>query len=359
MTVGITFGRHVGWQLAKSVVVMFALFVLLLVVFDFTQRAQSVGGTLGLQTAALVSVLRGPSLAEDILPFAVLFGSMVTFVQLNRRLELTVARAAGVSAWQILTPAIIVALLLGLFSVLVYNPAAISFRETAVRMTGLESASAEFFDGGSVWLRQGGEAGASIIGASATAEEGTYLAGVTAFQYTPEGDYSLRVDAPSARLVGDEWIFESPTVMRVGQGPVEADEFRIQTNMTIAQIRDSLVDPDTVAIWRLPTMIEVAAATSVPADTLRLRFHSLISLPFLLAAMVLIAAVVTLRFSRTLKLGRLIVTGAASGFVLYVVLVVSRDLGRSGIVSPAIAAWAPALIATLVALSVLLREEDG
>ena len=75
--------------------------------------------------------------------------------------------------------------------------------------------------------------------------------------------------------------------------------------------------------------------------------------------MVWIAAIFSLRFSRTLSLGRLLVTGAASGFVLYFVLTVSKDLGRGGVVSPTIAAWAPVLLALLVSVAVLLREEDG
>ena len=38
--------------------------------------------------------LRTPSVAEQVLPFAVLFGSMATLLQLSRKLELVVARAA-------------------------------------------------------------------------------------------------------------------------------------------------------------------------------------------------------------------------------------------------------------------------
>lgn len=356
-----TFGRHVAWHVIKSVLMVFVLLFVLLVVFDFSQRTQLIGEgrPLSLETAVFMSVLRGPSLAEDVLPFAVLFGSMISFVQLNRRLEFTIARAAGVSAWQILRPALIVAALFGAFTVLVYNPAATAFREMSLELGGVESVNSDLFDGGSVWLRQGGNEGPSIIGASRTAEEGTLLSGVTAFQYAPDGTYTLRVDAPTARLVDNEWVFDSPVVTPVGEAPTEMAEFRIHTNLTLAQIRESLVDPDTVAVWRLPGMIEIAAATSLPADSLRLRFHSLLAMPVLLAAMVLIAAVVSLKFSRTLKLGRLIVTGAASGFVLYVVLVVSNDLGRGGILTPTVAAWAPALIAVLASVTVLLREEDG
>ena len=52
-------------------------------------------------------------LAEQIFPFAVLFGSMAALLQLSRKLELVVARAAGVSAWQFLQPGVLVAAAVG------------------------------------------------------------------------------------------------------------------------------------------------------------------------------------------------------------------------------------------------------
>ena len=57
---------------------------------------------------AALSFLRTPTVAEQALPFAVLFGSMIAFLNLSRKLELVVARAAGVSVWQILAPPLVV-----------------------------------------------------------------------------------------------------------------------------------------------------------------------------------------------------------------------------------------------------------
>jgi lipopolysaccharide export system permease protein len=75
--------------------------------------------------------------------------------------------------------------------------------------------------------------------------------------------------------------------------------------------------------------------------------------------MVLIAAGVSLRFSRSRELGRMIVTGVFAGFMLYVVMRIAWDLGSGGIVPPPLAAWLPAIVATLVGITVLLHLEDG
>ncbi len=360
MTFSLTLSRHVGWTLTKWILLMFLVFLILMIVVDFSQLARWIGRTeLDFRGAILASMMRGPGMAESVLPFAVLFAAMVTFVQLNRRLELTVTRAAGVSAWQILFPACVIALIVGVFAVTVYDPGAAALRELSVKIGGVGGGNVGFAGEGPVWLRQGGDDGPSIIGATRTAEDGTILAGVTAFIFNADGSFRQRVDASRARLEGHEWVFESPVVTTVGQAPLSVDSFTLNTNLTLAQIRESFADPETVPFWRLPGLISIAAATSLPANNLRLQLQSLLSLPFLLVAMILIAAAVSLRFSRTLKLGRLIVTGAGSGFVLYVILVISRDLGRGGVVSPTIAAWAPVLLAVLASVLVLLREEDG
>src|SRR5258707_4247263 len=58
------------------------------------------------------------------MPFAVLLGTMLAFGGLTRRNKLLVARAAGISVWQFLTPPILVALLAGVIAVTVFNPVA-------------------------------------------------------------------------------------------------------------------------------------------------------------------------------------------------------------------------------------------
>src|SRR5208283_5948453 len=78
---------------------------------------------------AALSFLRTPTVAEQALPFAVLFGSMIAFLNLSRKLELVVARAAGVSVWQILAPPVFVILIVGAVSFGLYNPASAWMKE--------------------------------------------------------------------------------------------------------------------------------------------------------------------------------------------------------------------------------------
>src|SRR5260370_9413283 len=82
-------------------------------------RTQATWGTL-LEMAAL----KLPHTAQEVMPFAILFGTMPAFWRLTRSNELVVARAAGASVWGFLTPAILVALLPGAVAATLFTPLA-------------------------------------------------------------------------------------------------------------------------------------------------------------------------------------------------------------------------------------------
>src|SRR6516164_1338357 len=110
--------------------------------------------------------LQLPQTAQEALPFAILFGTMLAFWRLTRSNELVVARAAGVSVWQFLTPAVLVALLIGIVAITVFNPIA-SFTERAYeKLEGhilRQGSDPLSFSGSGLWLRQSDQTGNQVI----------------------------------------------------------------------------------------------------------------------------------------------------------------------------------------------------
>src|ERR1043165_10093154 len=83
---------------------------------------------------AKTSFFRVPQLTERLLPFSVLVGAMAFFPALSRRNELVVARSAGMSAWQFVAPALIVAFVMGLVATALYNPLSAVMREWSKKL---------------------------------------------------------------------------------------------------------------------------------------------------------------------------------------------------------------------------------
>jgi len=89
------------------------------------------------------------------------------------------------------------------------------------------------------------------------------------------------------------------------------------------------------------------------------QFQSMLALPLLLVAMTLIAACVSLKFSRFNQSRAVILGGILSGFMLYVVTVLVKAFGSSGVVPPFVAAWLPVVVAMSLGATILLHQEDG
>ena len=149
---------------------MFLVCCVLIFFVDFIEmlrRAGNYAGDIPALLLAWMTLLRLPSFSELILPFAVLIGSIGIFLMLSRSSELVVLRAAGISVWQFTLPAMVVAFLLGIAFVLLYNPIAAVARGEAERLyadrlrQGSSRCSRQRNAG--AWLREDGTDGPTVI----------------------------------------------------------------------------------------------------------------------------------------------------------------------------------------------------
>ena len=103
-----TLGRYFAGRFVVSALGVFAGIFVLLVLVDYIEMVRKTSG-LASASAIMVaetSLFRVPQLLEKMMPFCILIGAMTCYLALSRRLELVVARAAGVSAWQFIAPAL-------------------------------------------------------------------------------------------------------------------------------------------------------------------------------------------------------------------------------------------------------------
>jgi lipopolysaccharide export system permease protein len=311
---------------------------------------------------AKISMYRVPQLTERIMPFSVLVGAMSCYLSLSRRLELVVARAAGVSAWQFVAPAIIGAFVFGTVATTIYNPISALLHERSKRleadMLG-ENLSALQENTSGFWVRQKSADGAAIINANSSREQGATLGGVSVYTFDGDGHFQSRVEAKSATLQQGYWQLDDARIYVSGKAPDIEDSYRLATNLTLEQVRESFATPETVPFWQLPTFIDMADRAGLGAAGYRLQYQLLLARPFLLAAMVMLAASVSLRFFRMGGVQKMVLSGIAAGFLLFVLSKITEDMSKSELMSPVAAAWIPVVVGGLTGFVALLYQEDG
>jgi lipopolysaccharide export system permease protein len=358
-----TFSRYVGLRFLAAVSAVFAGLLVLVAMIDFIEMLRRTSDLKDVSALiiAKISLFRVPFLTERIMPFAVLVGAMFSYLSLSRRLELVVARSAGISAWQFVAPAMVIALVVGAAATMVYNPLSAALREQSARLEGtLFRGSRSFYETGTgFWIRQRSAEGQAIINAKTSREQGLELVGVSVFRLDDSDRILDRIEAKSAVLGPGVWRLEEARVYTEGAPPSNHPTLELRTYLTPTQVRESFATPETVPFWQLVAYIRLAENSGLAAAGYRVQYYQLWAQPFYLAAMVLLASAVSLRLVRFGGIQRMVLGGITVGFLLYVLSKVTGDLSRAGLMSPLAAAALPPLIGALTGLVTLLYQEDG
>jgi lipopolysaccharide export system permease protein len=366
MRISFTLSIYIGRQFLMSFVSLFFLFLLLILLFDSVEllRRTASKPDIGFGMVMEMAILKLPHMGQETFPFAVLFGGMLAFWRLTRSNELVITRGAGVSAWQFMLPVIGIAFLLGVVQITVLNPLASA---TLTRYELLEARYIKGNDnllalsGSGLWLRQSNEKGQSVIYAQNIYQNDTSveLGNVVVFMYSGTDTFSGRINAEAAKLEDGFWRMNKAWIYKPNYAPVFEKESWLSTDLTLNKIQDSFAPPETMSFWALPGFISQLQKSGFSAVRHQLHWHTLLAAPFLMCAMVLIAATFTLRQSKRGATTFVIGGGVLTGFLLYFFSDVVFALGLSDSIPIVLAAWTPSGVATLLGLATLLHLEDG
>jgi len=358
-----TLARYFGMRFFNVVAATFAgLFALVLMV-DFVELLRRTGDMKDVSAllVAQISLFRVPHITERVIPFAVLVGAMNCYLNLSRRLELVVARSAGVSAWQFVMPAALIALVIGILVTTVYNPVSALLRERSERLEqGLAGEGRNLLTSdGSFWLRQRTVDGQSVINAGASRQQGAELSNVTVFMLDHSDGFVARIQARRATLHDGFWRLEDARIYTGEVLPASHKVYDLKTNLTRAQVQESFAVPESVPFWQLSSLIGVAESSGLAAIGYRLHYYQLLAMPLYLVSMVLLAAAVSLRTFRFGGIQKMVLGGITAGFLLFVLSKITGDLSKANLLPPAIAATLPPFIGGITGIIALLYQEDG
>jgi lipopolysaccharide export system permease protein len=361
-----TVSLYISRQFLQWFAIVFLTLLGLVLLIDAVELLRRSAGKpdVTMTVVAQMSMLRLLFLAQQIVPFAVMFAGIFAFLRLTRSNELIIVRAAGVSVWQFLLPVICIALAIGCLKTMVINPV------SSVMLEQFEKLEGKYFTGRSsllavsttgVWLRQAAdETGRqAVIHAEKVDPEALLLGEVIVFIFQGEDTFISRIDARSARLRDGYWAFQDISITGPERVVQRLETFELATDLTPERIQESFASPDTVSFWQLPRFIEILEDTGFSALPHRLQFQALIAEPFLLTAMVLIAAVFSLRLTRRGGTILLVGAGAITGFLLLMLTDILHALSLGATIPVSLAAWTPAGVSLMAGGAILLHLEDG
>lgn len=348
---------------AGTVVVFLLSLSTVIALFDAIEliRKTSKMEVLDFSLVGTLTLLKIPGNILMIAPFAILFAAIFTLSSLARRQELVVMRSAGASLWQLLMPFFVVAFFAGFVLVTIMNPLSatteMKYQQYEERYLRKEQHIISLLDQG-LWLRQGQEDDYILMHAQKVQLPDWVLDDVFVLFFNQDHEFLKRIDAPRARLNGSKWYFEKAILNKRGQLPEALPDFYIPTDLTREEIENSFATPETVSFWAMPAFIRLISSTGLPVTGLQIHFGALLMLPFLCAALVTIAAAVTIRPPRSAGQLKMAVLGILLGFIVFFLTNFLHALGSSTQIPIFLAITAPAMLTFGGGIMALLTLED-
>lgn len=358
---GSTLLRYVATRTLRGIGLALLIVTAIITLVDFVEGSRNIGSDVDISFLELLTLtlLKVPKLIEQTIPFIVLFGVMGALYGMNRRSELIVMRASGLSAWRFLRPALIVSAVIGILWSTLGNPVATNL------MTRYEAKSAALtgeFKSEEIWLRDGSESFQRIIHAESISDKTLFKA--TFYEMTIELDgttsFSRRYDAQKAELLGTGyWTLTDIIENAPNEDTKRVDKISLPTNIGLEQLHDQTAQRADPPFWEIRKEIKANKRAGFSARPLELQFNRLIALPFLLVAMTFIAAGVSMSLTRQGGTIRLLIIGAVTGFAVFFADSVISAFGEVAILPVSLAAWAVPALVLLSSVTYLAKIEDG
>lgn len=363
MKISLTFSRYIVKKFSFWVTLVSFVFCLLVSLFNMLELSRRAYNKPDIKVSqlALLSFYQLPEIFLQLLPFIVLFATMILFWQMNRRLELVVARSVGFSIWSILSSLWVGVMGLSLINFVVLNPIGAEFSS---RFDHLER---RIFSGRSgmlmvsetgIWLKQEGYTTYSLVRVARVDPKKEDLQDVSIYTFDLSNHFVNRLDASSVSIHPQGWLLKNVCLSRFNEASQTMGDMLWKTDLTIHKIQESFAKPTSLPLWKLPSFIHLMEEAGLSTVEHSQYFYKSLLQPFLLMVMAMLACLCAYHFTRHKGGARFVVSGLLSGFIIFFIQKISHALGLATTLSPLLSVILPILFGTLVSVGMLMHLEE-
>ena len=360
-----------GSYLIKQTIINF-LFVLavvcaIIMMFDMIEILRRTSGRHDVSVGFLIEyvIAKLPETVDKIVPFVVMVSTMIAFWRLSKTNEFVIIRAAGVSIWGVLVPVLLAVFFLGVIWVAVLNPISAKLyelKETLSYRLSTDNPNAFLFSNKGLWIREGKSDGmVAIINAGNLnlQDDVLWFRDVSIIEVDEKMQVERRIEAFVATLENGIMDLKDVRIYKSGHQAEILNSLQYPTEMNLQRIKDNFVDPEAISFWNLPDTIEFYEMSGFSVQRYKMRYLSLIALPFFLMAMVLVAGIFSLKPNqRQGGVLLMIVSGIVTGFTVYFTSQVISAFGINSYIPAWFAVWVPTIVVASVSISVYLHKEE-
>lgn len=287
------------------------------------------------------------------LPLAIFLATIITFYKLLVSSELVIIQTAGLSAFSIMMPMIIISFMVGLVTITALSPLSAKYIARELGHSRIEKID------GAIWLLDK-ETGIIIRAENMRniTDYGLDFVNVTLVRKNNKFQITERADAPLMQLSGGRLVARNAKILGA-DGIIRQMDFSYPLSLKPVNIVRRYLKPNQVSFWELPGLIRALKQMGVSTNAHYMQFLSLLFLPLTLISMtVLGAAFSQTKQRRTLSMTRQFSVGIITCFIVYFVIQIFNAVAISGAMHPILATVFPPAIVLFFASAAITRADN-
>ena len=309
-----------------------------------------------------MTLLKMPLRIQDLLPYAIFFGSIISLLKLSKNSELIIARTSGLNMWYCSLPHILIAFLIGIISISVFSTITSVTQKKLIQIEGRyldkNNNSLQISNGG-FWLYQKEKNNTAIIHAESIDPINIELKNIIIFRYNENDEFYERIDGDISQLERGYWKIKNGKKTDKNLKISDFIELQMPTYFTSSQIKESFAPPETVSFWSMLNFIEIIEKSGFSSRKHKIYWYSMLATPFLLIGMALMGTIFAIKPLGRNGIGKRIFIATIIAFIVFFLNDVIAAIGQRSDSPALISAWAPKLIPIIISASIILYLEDG
>jgi lipopolysaccharide export system permease protein len=348
--------RYVLKESFKFFILALSTFLVLFLVIDFVSNVDTFM-KVGLKEGFLYVLCRLPLYAVRVIPIAVLISTMVTMSSFSSTSELIATKALGISVYRFSLPIIFLGLTASFVSLvlqeLVVPPTVKIAKE--IKFVALGKKKKELFvSANSLWFKTDNR----FVYMERFFPELGKAEKISIIKVTPNFIPVERIDAEFGKNVkGSEWELRNCYLRNLKKLSVDFQEVKhVNLGIDKKDLVFSKVEPETMGIVELFLLVNQLQKIGYDVTTLLVEMYSKLSISFLPVVVAIIGIPLGVFNPRNRK-GYTLVIAALLIVAMWITVSLFLSLGKSGVLPPLYASFAPVFLFLSIGLVLLARVE--
>lgn len=353
--------RFISKEYLKLFLLILISFLSLYLIVDFFDRMRmfmSNNATLFQIISYVISKI--PMIISQIIPAAALIAALMTFGSMSRDNEIVAMKANGISLYRTAAPVLIISVIICIFSFLISEfiiPHTNQIADRILYVNIQKKQTLGIFKQNQIWYRGKN----AIYNFRMFDPETSTIKGITINYLNKKFELTMRIDAEMAEWKEKQWTFYNLLITKFNTGGDFPSIERAATKVIELPEKPSdftsiQKDADKMGFFELKKYIKKIKSEGYDTTRYLVDLHGKIAFSVVSVLLAVIGISFSLKSSaRSGSIGRSIGTGIIIGFSYWLVFAFTMSLGRSGALTPFIAAWFANFLFSAFALIMFFR----